>query len=72
MDAYELFRKLSTGVKFDKKRFQTDAQRFQVFFPQHLPVFVLFIECFVYNSLLRNNLKMCLETKKKTLKYLIA
>lgn len=30
MDAYELFRKLSTGVKFDKKRFQTDAERFQV------------------------------------------
>lgn len=32
MDAYELFRKLSTGVKFDKKRFQVDAERFQVFF----------------------------------------
>ncbi|XP_034174993.1 DExD-box helicase 52 [Osmia lignaria lignaria] len=30
MDAYELFRKLSTGVKFDKKRFQTDAERFQL------------------------------------------
>ena len=30
MDAYELFRKLSTGVKFDKKRFQVDAERFQL------------------------------------------
>ncbi|CAK9798331.1 Probable ATP-dependent RNA helicase DDX52 [Anthophora quadrimaculata] len=30
MDAYELFRKLSTGVKFDKKRFQGDAERFQL------------------------------------------
>lgn len=30
MDAYELFRKLSTGVKFDKKRFQVDAKRFQL------------------------------------------
>ncbi|PBC26216.1 ATP-dependent RNA helicase [Apis cerana cerana] len=30
MDAYELFRKLSTGVKFDKKRFQIDAERFQL------------------------------------------
>ncbi|XP_003703115.1 DExD-box helicase 52 isoform X2 [Megachile rotundata] len=30
MDAYELFRKLSTGVKFDKKRFQSDAERFQL------------------------------------------
>lgn len=34
MDAYELFRKLSIGVKFDKKRFQIDAERFQVFFFQ--------------------------------------
>ncbi|XP_076682477.1 DExD-box helicase 52 [Andrena cerasifolii] len=30
MDAYELFRKLSRGVKFDKKRFHTDAERFQL------------------------------------------
>ncbi|XP_076649186.1 DExD-box helicase 52 [Halictus rubicundus] len=30
MDAYELFQKLSTGVKFDKKRFLADAQRFQL------------------------------------------
>ncbi|XP_043784797.1 probable ATP-dependent RNA helicase DDX52, partial [Apis laboriosa] len=30
MDAYELFRKLSTGIKFDKKRFQIDAERFQL------------------------------------------
>ena len=30
MDAYELFRKLSSGVKFDKKRFHTDAERFQL------------------------------------------
>ncbi|OAD59569.1 putative ATP-dependent RNA helicase DDX52 [Eufriesea mexicana] len=30
MDAYELFQKISTGVKFDKKRFQTDAERFQL------------------------------------------
>ncbi|XP_076302286.1 putative ATP-dependent RNA helicase DDX52 [Lasioglossum baleicum] len=30
MDAYELFQKISIGVKFDKKRFQTDAERFQL------------------------------------------
>ncbi|XP_031840351.2 DExD-box helicase 52 [Nomia melanderi] len=30
MDAYELFQKLSTGAKFDKKRFSADAQRFQL------------------------------------------
>lgn len=30
MDAYELFQKLSSGAKFDKKRFLGDAQRFQV------------------------------------------
>ncbi|XP_078042091.1 DExD-box helicase 52 [Augochlora pura] len=30
MDAYELFQKLSTGVKFNKKRFFADAQRFQL------------------------------------------
>ncbi|KZC04724.1 putative ATP-dependent RNA helicase DDX52 [Dufourea novaeangliae] len=30
MDAYEVFQKLSAGVKFDKKRFLTDAQRFQL------------------------------------------
>ncbi|KOC61471.1 putative ATP-dependent RNA helicase DDX52 [Habropoda laboriosa] len=30
MDAYELFRKLSNGVKFDKRRFQADAERFQL------------------------------------------
>ena len=32
MDAYDLFRKLTTGIKFDKKRFQVDTERFQVFF----------------------------------------
>ncbi|XP_076170038.1 DExD-box helicase 52 isoform X2 [Ptiloglossa arizonensis] len=30
MDAYELFQKLSTGVKFDKKRFHAEAERFQL------------------------------------------
>ncbi|CAL7933626.1 unnamed protein product [Xylocopa violacea] len=30
MDAHELFKKLSTGLKFDKKRFQADAERFQL------------------------------------------
>lgn len=40
MDAYELFRKLSTGVKFDKKRFQIDAERFQVFFSKNKILFL--------------------------------
>lgn len=30
MDAHDLFRKLAAGVKFDKKRFRQDAERFQV------------------------------------------
>ncbi|XP_054012937.1 probable ATP-dependent RNA helicase DDX52 isoform X2 [Hylaeus anthracinus] len=30
MDAYELFQKLSSGVKFDKRRFHAEAERFQL------------------------------------------
>lgn len=30
MDAYELFRKLGAGAKFDLKRFSQDAARFKV------------------------------------------
>lgn len=37
MDAYELFRKLSAGVKFDKRRFQADAERFQLVKKQSEP-----------------------------------
>ncbi|KAK0081951.1 hypothetical protein PV325_011346 [Microctonus aethiopoides] len=30
MDAFDLFKKLSAGTKFDKKRFQSDTERFQI------------------------------------------
>lgn len=30
MDAFDLFKKLSAGTKFDKKRFKSDTERFQV------------------------------------------
>lgn len=30
MDANDLFNKLASGTKFNKKRFQSDARRFQV------------------------------------------
>lgn len=44
MDAYELFRKLSTGVKFDKKRFQIDAEKFQVFSKNK----ILYLKIYIY------------------------
>ncbi|XP_018586087.1 putative ATP-dependent RNA helicase DDX52 [Scleropages formosus] len=34
MDAFELFRKLGAGAKFDLKRFRSDAERFKVVRPQ--------------------------------------
>lgn len=30
MDAYDIFKKLASGVKFDKKRFRQDAEKFKV------------------------------------------
>lgn len=30
MDSHDLFKKLTAGVKFDIKRFRSDAEKFQV------------------------------------------
>lgn len=30
MDAFDLFKKLSSGTKFDKRRFKTDIEKFKV------------------------------------------
>ena len=42
MDAYDLFRKLGSGAKFDFKRFRGDAERLKVhklYLPLHLKIY---------------------------------
>lgn len=66
MDAFDLFKKLSAGTKFDKKRFRSDVEKFKVRYCSYNLIFnIYYLFLYLFMNVVNCLIIECLESGKK-------